>query len=89
MSETQKLKRKLSQQPQESLISSEQNLVNSQSVFKSKNKKGGPYSKKDRSLRIDHVCKLHFEYGYSAKKISELMEVNRNTINDDIKQLYS
>ena len=88
MSETQKLKRKLSQQTHESLISSEQNLVNSQSVFKSKNKKGGPYSKKDRNLRIDQVCKLHFEYGYSAKKISELMEVNRNTINDDIKQLY-
>ena len=89
MSETQKLKRKLSQQTQESLISLEQNLVNSQSVFKSKNKKGGPYSKKDRNLRIDQVCKLHFEYGYSAKKISELMEVNRNTVNDDIKQLYS
>ncbi len=89
MSETQKLKRKLSQQTQESLISSEQNLTNSQSVFKSKNKKGGPYSKKDRDLRIDQVCKLHFEYGYSAKKISELIEVNRNTVNDDIKQLYS
>ena len=89
MSETQKLKRKLSQQTQESLISLEQKLVNSQSVFKSKNKKGGPYSKKDRNLRIDQVCKLHFEYGYSAKKISEVMVVNRNTINDDIKQLYS
>jgi len=65
-----------------------QNLENCQSEFKSKNKKGGPYSKKDRDSRIDEVCRLHFEYGYSASKISELMDVNRNTINSDIEQLY-
>jgi len=65
-----------------------QNLENCQSEFKSKNKKGGPYSKKDRDSRIDEVCRLHFEYGYSANKISELMDVNRNTINSDIEQLY-
>ena len=88
MSETQKSKRKLSELTQASDFS-DQNLANYPSEFKSKNKKGGPYSKKDRDSRIDEVCKLHFEYGYSAKKISELMEVNRNTINDDIKQLYS
>jgi len=86
---SEKIKRKLSQQTKESLTSSEHNRVNPQSVFKSKNKNGGPYSKEDRNSRIDQVCKLHFEYGYSAKKISELMGVNRNTINDDIKQLYS
>jgi len=88
MSETQRSKRKLSELTQTSDFS-DQNLANSSSEFKSKNKKGGPYSKQDKDLRMDEVCRLHFEYGYSAKKISELMRVNRNTINSDIKQLYS
>ncbi len=87
MSETQRSKRKLSELTQASDFS-DQNLANCSREFKSKNKKGGPYSKKDRDSRIDEVCRLHFEYGYSAKKISELMKVNRNTINSDIKQLY-
>jgi len=83
MSETQSSKRKLSELTQASDFS-DQNLVNCPSEFKSKNKKGGPYSKQDRDSRIDEVCRLHFEYGYSAKKISELMKVNRNTINNDL-----
>jgi len=87
MSETQMSKRKLSELIQASDFS-DQNLANCPSEFKSKNKKGGPYSKKDRDSRIDEVCRLHFEYGYSAKKISKLMKVNRNTINSDIKQLF-
>ncbi len=87
MSETQISKRKLSELTQASDFSV-QKLANRPSEFKSKNKKGGPYSKKDRDSRIDEVCRLHFEYGYSAKKISELMKINRNTINSDIKQLY-
>ena len=87
MSETQISKRKLSELNQASDFSV-QKLANRPSEFKSKNKKGGPYSKKDRDSRIDEVCRLHFEYGYSAKKISELMKINRNTINSDIKQLY-
>ena len=47
-------------------------------------KKGGPYSKDEKTKRLDEVYRLHFEYGYSARKISELMRVNRNTINGDI-----
>ncbi len=87
MSESQRSKRKSSESIQASDFSV-QNLANRSSEFKSKNKKGGPYSKKDRDSRIEEVCRLHFEYGYSAIKISELMKVNRNTINNDIKQLY-
>jgi len=34
--------------------------------------------------RRNEVHRLHFEYGYSAMKISELMKINRNTINGDI-----
>ncbi len=56
---------------------------------KSRKKKGGPYSKTDRQVRRDEVHRLHFEYGYSALKISELMKINRNTINGDIQYWYS
>jgi len=52
-------------------------------------KKGGPYTKKDQKERKDEVFKLHFEYGYSAVHIANLLNVNRNTINDDIKYWYS
>ena len=52
-------------------------------------KKGGPYSKADRQVRRKEVYRLHFEFGYSALKISELMKINRNTINGDIQYWYS
>ncbi len=51
-------------------------------------KKGGPYSKKERDSRREEVYRLHFEYGYTARKISELMKINRNTINGDIQYWY-
>ena len=35
------------------------------------------------------MYRYHFEYGYSARKISELLNINRNTINGDIKHWYS
>ena len=53
-----------------------------------KKKTGGPYPKDERVKRQNEVSRLHFEYGYSATKISEMMNVNRNTINQDIKNLY-
>ena len=52
-------------------------------------KKGGPYSKDERDQRQKEVFRLHFEFGYSAVKISDLMKINRNTINADIKYWYS
>ncbi len=52
-------------------------------------REGGPYPKAERDKRMQEVYKLHFEYGYSARKISELMKVNRNTINGDINYWYS
>ena len=55
---------------------------------KRQRKNGGPYSKGDKSKRQDEVYRLHFEYGYSARKIAELMNVNRNTINGDITYWY-
>src|SRR3972149_10159516 len=57
--------------------------------IKKSTKKGGPYSKNDKDARRDEVYRLHFEYGYSARKIAELMKVNRNTINGDVDYWYS
>jgi len=57
--------------------------------FNSRNKKGGPYSKGDREARKNEVYRLHFEYGYSARKIAELMKINRNTVNGDLNHWYS
>ena len=52
-------------------------------------KDGGPYTKDERTKRQNEVARLHFQYGYPAVKIAEMMRVNRNTINSDIKYLYS
>ena len=52
-------------------------------------KKGGPYTKNEKIKRQNEVFRLHFEYGYSAVKISEMMKVNRNTVNSDINYWYS
>jgi len=51
-------------------------------------RKGGPQTEFQRIKRQNHVSKLYFEYGYTAVKISELLKVNRNTINSDIGDLY-
>ncbi|MGI0056041.1 MAG: hypothetical protein ACREAK_01570, partial [Nitrosarchaeum sp.] len=55
---------------------------------KRQRKKGGPYSKTDKDKRRNEVYRLHFDYGYSARKIAELMKINRNTINRDIDYLH-
>ena len=52
-------------------------------------KKGGRYTKKERNERRAKVFQLHFEYGNSARKISQLMSINRDTINRDVSFWYS
>lgn len=51
-------------------------------------KRGGPYKRHEQAKRQDEVYRLHFELGYSASKISEMMHVNRKTINSDINRLH-
>ena len=51
--------------------------------------KKGPYTKQELEKRRDEVYRYHFEYGYSARKIAQLIKINRNTINGDIKHWYS
>ncbi len=53
-----------------------------------RHKKGGPYSKGNRLARRKEVYRLHFEYGYSANKIADLLQINRNTINSDLNYWY-
>ena len=50
--------------------------------------KGGPYPSHMKKTRRDRVYKLHFEYGYSARKISTMIKANRNTVNSDISFWY-
>jgi len=52
-------------------------------------KKGGPYPKHVKKERRDEVFKLHFDYGYSARKIADMMKISRNTISSDIRYCYS
>jgi hypothetical protein len=39
-------------------------------------------------MRRSEVYKLHFEHGMPATKIAEIMKVDRNTNNNDLKVLY-
>ncbi len=50
-----------------------------------KKKKGGPYAKSEQEKRLDQVLELHFEKGLSALKIAEELDVNRNTVDSDIR----
>ena len=52
-------------------------------------KRGGPYTKDEQRKRLDEVHRLHFEYGYSARKIADFLKVNRGTINRDIMYWYA
>jgi len=54
-----------------------------------KKRNGGPYSKIDRHQRQNEVYKLHFEYGFTARRIAEMMKVSRNTVNGDISYWFN
>ncbi len=54
-----------------------------------KSRKSGRHSKQERQKRRDEVYRLHFEHGYSARKIADFVKINRHTIDSDIHYLYS
>jgi len=58
-------------------------------ISETQKRKGGPQTEFQRNQRLNQVCRLYFEYGYSAVKIAEMLNVNRNTVNSDIKDLHS
>lgn len=49
------------------------------------NKKGGPYSKVEKFVRRQEVFRLHFEQGLPAFKIAQMLDVNRHTVENDIR----
>jgi hypothetical protein len=51
--------------------------------------KFAPFTRSQRRKRKMEVYKLHFEHGVPATRIAEMMKVDRNTINNDLKILYS
>ena len=50
--------------------------------------KFAPFTRSQRRKRRIEVYKLHFEHGVPATRIAELMKVDRNTIDNDLKILY-
>ena len=51
-------------------------------------KKGGPYTKHQKEERRKKVNELYFDKHLSALKIADILGVNRNTVNKDIKLAY-
>ena len=52
-------------------------------------KKGGPYTKKEQEERRKQVYHLYYEKNYPIVKIANTLNVNRNTISEDVKHWYS
>ena len=50
--------------------------------------KFAPFTRSERRKRRTEVYKLHFEHGVPAIRIAQMMKVDRNTINNDLKILY-
>lgn len=51
--------------------------------------KFAPFTRSQRRKRRMEVYRLHFEKGIPAIRIADMMNVDRNTINNDLKILYS
>lgn len=51
--------------------------------------KFAPFTRTERKTRRMEVYKLHFEHGMPATRIAEMMSIDRNTINNDLKILYN
>jgi len=68
---------------------SQEFIESGKSLQSNSKKRGGRYTKDETLKRQNEVHRLHFEYGYSARKISELMKINRNTINGDVDYWYA
>ena len=80
----------MAQVSKDSTLDVSQEFIESGKSLQSNSKKrGGPYTRDEKIKRQNEVHRLHFEYGYSARKISDLMNINRNTINGDIDYWYA
>jgi hypothetical protein len=62
------------------------NLVRHMQNYKHK---FAPFTRSQRRKRRMEVYRLHFEKGIPAIRIADMMKVDRNTINNDLKILYN
>jgi len=69
------------------VIKTEDNTKRSGDLVRHRHK-FAPFTKAERERRRTEVYKLHFENGMPATRIALLMNVDRNTINKDLKFLY-
>tara|TARA_B100000676_G_scaffold77230_1_gene76787 strand:- start:318 stop:704 length:387 start_codon:yes stop_codon:yes gene_type:complete len=53
----------------------------------SEEKRGGPYTKPQQEKRRRQVYEMYFEKGRTAASIARELGVNRNTVNEDVKDL--
>jgi len=67
---------------------SESEATNKPNLVKPR-QKFAPFTRIQRKERRDEVYRLHFDNGIPATRIAELMKVDRNTINNDLKILYN
>jgi len=51
-------------------------------------KKGGPYNKKEQDERRKQVLHLYYDKNYPIVKIANVLNVNRNTISEDVKHWH-
>ena len=68
-------------------IKTEENTKRREDLVKHRHK-FAPFTKAERKKRRTEVYKLHFENGMPATRIAQLKNVDRNTINKDLKFLY-
>lgn len=65
-----------------------QEFIEQGKIIKKSKKRGGPYPKGLQDKRKDEGYKLHFEYGYSERRIAQMMSINRGTVRSDLDFLY-
>jgi hypothetical protein len=70
-----------------SRVKTEENTKRREDLVRHRHK-FAPFTKAERRKRRAEVYKLHFENGKPATRIAQLMNVDRNTINNDLKFLY-
>ena len=68
-------------------MKTEQNTKTREDLVRHRHK-FAPFTEAERRKRRTEVYKLHFENGMPATRIAQLMNVDRNTINKDLKFLY-
>lgn len=66
----------------------QENIKNKHNLVRPHKQKFPPFTRSQRRKRRAEVYKIHFEHGVPATRILEMIKVDSNTINNDLKILY-